>query len=88
MTKIKTERIDLRKIPMAQRKHIGMLCQRHLESKGNPGTAETLRVSLKNYIDAHGESDTRAARWMLARLIADPLAEINCRQYICQLLYG
>ena len=88
MTQIKTERIDLRKIPMAQRKYIGMLCQRHLESKEKSGTVETLRVSLKTYIDAHGERDTRAARWMLARLTADPLAEMNCRQYICQLMYG
>ena len=87
MTQVKTERIDLQKIPMAQRKHIGMLCQRHMKSS-NPGTVETLRTALRNYVDAHDESDTRAARWILARLIADPLAEVNCRQYICQLLYG
>ena len=87
MTQIKMERIDLEQIPMRQRKHIGMLCQRHMESKDNPGTAETLRTALKNYIDAHGEAQTMAARWILARLTADPLAEINCRQYIYQLMY-
>ena len=88
MTYIKTERINLQLIPMAQRKHIGLLCQRHMEAKSNTGTLESLRILLQSYIDTHGEADTKAARWMLARMVADPLADLNCRHYICELLYG
>ena len=82
-----TERIELHQIPMSQRKRVGMLCQRHMESRHNPGTVESLRALLREHIDNHQNGDTRALRWMLARMVADPMAERNCRQYICQLLY-
>ena len=88
MTHVKTERINLQQIPMSQRKHIGLLCQRHMEAKSNTGMIESLRILLQSYIDAHRETETKAARWMLARMVADPLADQNCRQYICELLYG
>ena len=72
---------------MRQRKHIGLLCQRHMEAK-DPGTVDSLRSLLRGYINAHDESETAAARWILARLVADEqLAKINCRKYICELLY-
>ena len=87
MANIKTEQIELHKLPMSQRKRVGMLCQHHMESKHSLGTVDSLRAVLKEYIDAHPQEST-AASWMLARLTADKLAEINCRRYICELLYG
>jgi len=84
---IQTEKIDLHEIPMRQRKHIGMLCQRHMESKSNPGTIASLCSLLREYISTHEEDETIAVRWMLARISTDPLAEVNCRSYICTLLY-
>lgn len=88
MTKIKTEHIDLKQIPMSQRKHIGMLCQRYMEDSTNPGNIESLCMYLREYIDSRPESESQAARWLMARLRANPeLARINCRAYICQLMY-
>lgn len=88
MTKIKTEDIDLKQIPMSQRKHIGMLCQRHMEDNRNPENIESLCMYLREHIDSRPESESRAARWLMARLRADPeLARINCRAYICRLMY-
>ena len=83
---IHTEKITLQKLSMRSRKAVGMLAQRHMEDRNNPGTIDSLRTLLRDYIDTH--EDTCAARWLLARLTADPLAEINCRRYICELLYG
>lgn len=86
MTHITIEKNPLEKIPMSQRKRVGMLAQRHMEDKTSPGTLESLRVLLREYIDEH--TDTRAASWLLARLVADPMAEANCRQHICDLMYA
>ena len=88
MVEVNKEEVKLHQIPISQRKRIGMLCQRHMECKAMPGTVESLRILLRDYIAAHRDADTKAARWMLARMVADPLADLNCRQYICDLLYG
>lgn len=82
---VQTEKIVLQKLSMRSRKAVGMLAQRHLDGP-NPGTITSLRTLLQDYIDTH--EDVCAARWLLARIKADPLAEINCRRYICELLYG
>ena len=83
---IHTEKIILQKLSMRSRKAVGILAQRHMEDKKNPGTITSLRALLQEYIDT--QEDVCAARWLLARISADPLAEINCRRYICELLYG
>lgn len=82
------ETVTLRDIPMGQRKYVGMLAQRHLESKTSPGTIESLRLLLREFIDDNYGSDTRAAEWLLARLVADPQIELTCRRHICDLMYA
>lgn len=89
MSKIKTEVVHLESIPFSQRRKIGMLAQRHLENKVSPGTVDSLCELLKTRIaEIEKEENSMAARWLLAHLLAEPeLARINCRAYICQLLY-
>lgn len=83
MTNIKTVKIDLKEIPMSQRKYIGRYCEKCLASLG---TVDDVRIMLRRYIDTHEHTD--AATWLLARLTTDKLAEVNCRKYIHQLMYG
>lgn len=87
MDNIKLVKVDICKVPRSQRKQIGMIAQRHLE-KNPPGTVKSLAILLRNHINSNLAGDNRAASWLLARLEASPeLAEINCRNYICELMY-
>ena len=80
MTNIKTVKINLKEIPMSQRKHIGRYCEKCLV---NSGTVDDVCILLQGYIDTH--EYTAAAAWLLARLKND---KANCRKYIHQLMYG
>lgn len=80
------EKIDLHKIPMSQRKYVGMVAQRHLENKKRPGTvAEVCSLLQQNIDNSENSADSRAARWLLCRLRCD---SSHARQYISELLYG
>ena len=82
--KVRYERVTLEDIPAEQRQLVGTTIARFLEHEGSIEDACDI---LRSHID--NSSDSRASRWLLARLVSDPNVDMKtCKRFLDELLGG